>query len=421
LSATSQLQASAVGASRNTNPALEEAPVALYQWMKACDFSGYEPFDLMNSPYCSGKWARRFPFSLIFRQAGRRFVGRRVRQLMRVPASKNCKALGLVLGGCCDLERLDESWRAEANYIKSELRRLRSPGETHFCWGYDWDAVSIRANVMPKFSPNSVATVFCGEALLDTALVFGDNEALEMAESVGRFIVDRLNRSVDTPSELCFSYTPNDNTRIYNSSVLSAAFLSRLGNLGGNPEYLHLARRAMHYLVNQQRQDGSWFYGAGRMQRWIDSFHTAYNLEALRAYRENSRDNSFDSAIEQGYQYYQKTFFHPDGALRYFNNRSYPIDIHSCSQAIITACTFAAEKGSLVQAVQTAQWTLKHMRAPEGFFYYQRHRFWTNRTPYMRWSEAWMFKALARLHKTIQQFQSVPGELLILSQARSSN
>lgn len=421
MSATSELQDTALGANRNANPALEGVLLTLYHWMKARDFAGYEPFDLMNSPYCSGKWARRFPFSVMLRHAGRRFVGTKVRQFMKVPESKNCKALGLILGGCCDLGHSDESWRSEANYIKSELRRLRSPREKYFCWGYDWDAISIRANMMPKFTPNSVATVFCGEALLDMALGFGDNEARKMAESVGSFIVERLNRSVDTKSELCFSYTPNDHTRIYNSSALSAAFLSRLGRLSGNVEYLDLSRRAMQYLVNEQRADGAWFYGASRVQRWIDSFHTGYNLDALRSYRENSGDHSFDSAIELGYQYYQKTFFRHDGAPKYFNNRSYPIDIHSCSQAIITGCTFAPAKGSLAQALRTAQWTLNHMRAREGFFYYQQHRLWTNRTPYMRWSQAWMFKALARLQKTIQHLPSSAAEFPMQSELRSSN
>ena len=37
------------------------------------------------------------------------------------------------------------------------------------------------------------------------------------------------------------------------------------------------------------------------------------------------------------------------------------------------------------------------MAAADGSFYYQRHRLWTNRTPYMRWGQAWMLRALAKL------------------------
>ena len=40
---------------------------------------------------------------------------------------------------------------------------------------------------------------------------------------------------------------------------------------------------------------------------------------------------------------------------------------------------------------------MRNMAAPDGSFYFQRHRLWTNRTAYMRWGQAWMLQALARL------------------------
>ena len=40
---------------------------------------------------------------------------------------------------------------------------------------------------------------------------------------------------------------------------------------------------------------------------------------------------------------------------------------------------------------------IDNLRDPRGCFYYQRRRFYKVRIPYMRWSEAWMTYALARL------------------------
>jgi hypothetical protein len=48
-------------------------------------------------------------------------------------------------------------------------------------------------------------------------------------------------------------------------------------------------------------------------------------------------------------------------------------------------------------AQQIASWTIQNLRDKRGFFYYQRRRFYTVRTPYMRWTQAWMLYALARL------------------------
>jgi hypothetical protein len=44
-----------------------------------------------------------------------------------------------------------------------------------------------------------------------------------------------------------------------------------------------------------------------------------------------------------------------------------------------------------------ASWTIQSLRDSRGYFYYQKRRFYTVRKPYMRWTQAWMLYALARL------------------------
>ena len=44
-----------------------------------------------------------------------------------------------------------------------------------------------------------------------------------------------------------------------------------------------------------------------------------------------------------------------------------------------------------------ACWTIATMQEKDGYFVYQIHRRFTNRIPYLRWSNAWMMYALARL------------------------
>lgn len=373
----------------------------LQSWMKSRNYCGYEPYDLLNSPYLSGRWTKRRPFNILLIQLGKRFAGAKVRKLLRMPPSVNPKALGLAISGYCDLARCGEDWGKEAKSLKAELVRLRSPNEKHFCWGYDWDFYSLRGPLMPAFSPNSIATYFCASALLDLAETFDDADAQSMAESAGKFFVERLNRSVDLKDQLCFSYTPSNRTMIYNSSALVSCFLARLAHKTGNQEYFELAQRSMNYLAAVQHPDGSWSYGSKRRQSWIDHFHTGYNLWALHEYMHFSGDNSFERVLTKGYEFYKRNFFVPCGAPKYFHNSLYPIDIHSCSQAILTFCAFAGRDPTAAnRALQMALWTIHNMRGVEGAFYYQRHRVWANRTPYMRWGQAWMFRALAHLEGT---------------------
>jgi hypothetical protein len=371
---------------------------ALRKWIETRQFAGYEPFDLLNSPYLSGAWARKALPGILLIQAGKRFAGLRLRQALKIPPSRNPKALGLCLSAYCDLAQAGYEVSAQAEWLKNELIRLRSPNEAEYCWGYDWNYVSLRGSRLPAFAPNCIASYFCGTAMMDMHRVFADAEALEFAESVGRFLATRLNRSFESADELCFSYTPWDRTQIYNSSALAAVFLARLGSLREDQEYLSLAHKAMVFLQRGQLESGGWYYGRLRRQRWIDGFHTSYNLCALLDYERISGDHTFKEAMLLGHRYYRTTFFTDEGAPKYFHDRTFPIDIHACAQAILHFIAFSSvDPHALELASRTFRWTMRNMAAPDGAFYYQRHRHWTNRSLYMRWGQAWMLRALAKL------------------------
>jgi hypothetical protein len=375
---------------------------AVRAWIETRDYAGFEPYDLLNSPFLQSRALRSNWIAPWFIQAGRRFGGSSLRRWLKVPNSKNPKALALCIIAYCDLYRLGIAGSEQLRQLKEELRNLRSPGEAYFCWGYDWDFVSFRGTKLPKFSANSIATCFVADGLLDIAETVGDPDALAMAQAAGEFIVRRLNRSVDSPRETCFSYTPDDHTRIYNSSALAGALLARLSTIADWKKGRELAERSMRYIAQQQLPDGSWRYGASRMQNWIDGFHTGYNLCALSRYQRYAGDPSFEANLERGYEFYKKNLIREDGAAKYLDRRIFPIDIHACSQAILTFCEFhERDPEALSWAKKTAHWTLKNMRAGDGSFFYQRHRRWTDRTPYMRWGQAWMFAALARLCKVL--------------------
>jgi hypothetical protein len=377
---------------------LVEAIQALRTWIESRQFKGYEPFDLLNSPYLSGAWTRKTLPAVFLIQTGKRFTGLRFRQFLKVPPSRNPKALGLCLSAYCDLARSGCGVSAEAVWLKNELIRLRSPHESDYCWGYDWDYLSLRGTRLPAFSPNSIASYFCATAMLEMSEVFGDLEAREIAESVAHFMASRLNRSFESRNAICFSYTPNDKTLIYNSSALVGVFLARAGRLRDNDAYLSLARKAMVFLKRGQLEAGGWYYGRLRRQHWIDGFHTSYNVCALLDYQQITGDRSFKDAMLLGHRYYKANFFTDDGAPKYFNNRTFPIDIHACSQAILHFTAFSSiDPQALGLAWKTFHWTMRNMAAPDGAFYYQRHRYWTNRALYMRWGQAWMLRALAKL------------------------
>lgn len=278
---------------------------------------------------------------------------------------------------------------------------MKLDGYSGAAWGYNFDWQS-RNFFAPRGTPTIVPTAFAARALLEAARDFQDHEGgkyLRVARSVCDFIVKDLPRTVDNETELCFSYAPESATRIFNANLLAAEVLAGVAKLTGETELRELAQRATGYVVNNQRPDGSWPYGAEAKQSWIDNFHTAYILFSLkRIIDESSRAKEFQPALLRGYQYWKNNFFLAEGWPKYYHDDPYPADAHAAASAIITLLECRALDNSAAKLAQdVARWTIQRLRDRRGFFYYQRRRFYTVRKPYMRWTQAWMLYALARL------------------------
>jgi len=278
------------------------------------------------------------------------------------------------------------------------LLSMRVEGCSGAAWGYNFDWQS-RNFFAPRGTPTVVPTAFAARALIEATYTFNDEEYLSVARSVCDFILRDLPRTVDTEKELCFSYAPNDNTRIFNASLLAAEVLACVGQLTDDAALCREAERAARYVVNQQQPDGSWTYGTEPNQSWIDSFHTAYILFSLK--RINAAcafGEEFQHALKRGYSFWKETFFLADGWPKYYDDDPYPADAHAAASAIVTLheCRDLDETSSTM-AHQIASWTIRNLRDNRGYFYYQRRRFYTVRKPYMRWTQAWMLYALARL------------------------
>ena len=68
------------------------------------------------------------------------------------------------------------------------------------------------------------------------------------------------------------------------------------------------------------------------------------------------------------------------------------------AQSLITLLAFKdLDAGNIRLAHTVFDWALKHMWDAKGFFYYRRLRGYTIRTSYMRWSQAWMLRALSEV------------------------
>ena len=366
------------------------------------NFAGYDPYDALNSPILRKLSFGNKYLRIAFTQAMRR-LPINLRPLLGVPKDYNPKGLGLFVWGYSKLyaheknvehlvqiEKLMElldGCKTEMG-LDTGLRRYDS-GAGHG-WGYNFDWQS-KAFFVPKYTPTVVNSSFIGHALLDTWHYTGLVKAKEMAIPIGNFILQDLHR-LEEEGTLCFSYTPIDYYFVHNANLLGASLLIRLYKETGNEEFRKTALTALAYSMKHQLADGSWFYAEKDVSHWIDSFHTGFNLQAIKYFLDLGFAEKYKIQFENGVRFYAEQFFLTDGTPKYYHDHIYPIDIHSPAMAVVFFSGMGKKYADLTE--KTLNWMIKNMRGPTGAFYFQKHRCYTNRIPYMRWGQAWAFHAL---------------------------
>ena len=366
----------------------------LEAYCRARDWAGFDPYDALNSTlFARTPMAKSRVARLVFTQALKRSVVD-LRPLLGVPPQHDPKATALFVSAYVRRAKLDdEPNRATARHLADRLLSLRSPSMSYWCWGYSFPW-QTRKELVPRFSPNLVTTVFAANALLDAYELGLGIDCLNAAVSAGDYITKELYWHNETHA--AFAYPrPDIRVPIHNANFLGAALLCRLAKLTGESSALDIALRVVRYSAQSQRKDGAWSYGVASTQQWIDNFHTGYNLCALRSIAAALDTDEFDEVIRKGFSFYRDHFFTPSGAPKYFHDRTFPLDIHSVAQSVITLTAFREldrRADSLTQSV--LDWAMANMWDDRGFFYYRVLRLVTIRTPYMRWSQAWMLLAL---------------------------
>lgn len=377
---------------------IEDALLGLEGYCHREGFKGWDPFDGLTS-----RIFKKSPFyslgiiRLVWIQLFKR-LPINFRRLALVPKGYNPKGLALFASGMILFRKLNE-----AKSFLDILEDMTCTGYAGKSWGYnfDWQA---RAFYVPVGIPNIVTTVFVTNAFLDyVSTDFADysdqkaNEYVDLAIGACEFILREMIIFEDK-SSLCFAYIPGEEARVHNANMLGAALLSRVYTITKNHSYFEKSKKAMTYSVRAMNDDYSWHYGERQHHRFVDNFHTGYNLVALKEWMDYTGERIWEQEMTSAYKYFLDTFWLENGCPKYYNNTLYPIDVHCSAQGIVTCLKLRDyDERSIPMANKIARWAIENMQDKKGYFYYKKTRWHTNKIPYMRWTQAWMFYALALL------------------------
>jgi hypothetical protein len=362
------------------------------RWGEARDWRGYDPYDALNSPFA--------PVLTLGTQTGRRVLTQVVkrspvnlRPLLRIPPAWNTKAIALVASGYARLgaARGDDTARTAARRWLDWLVE-RSTADVGLGWGYHFD-VQTRFFSYKAETPNAIATSFAAHALLDGTELAGGERYAETAREVVRFLMERM--VDDEGEEPYFRYVPAERALVHNANLLACSVAARTAALAGTAVDGRVLA-AMHTSLEAQRDDGSWPYAEGSSGEWVDNFHTGYVLEALRSCEQ--LDGRVRAALERGFDVWERELFSDDGTPKYTPSSLYPMDAHNYAQAVETWLSAAGWRpDALERADRSARLLVERMLNPRGHVDFQQGRLLRNRVPFVRWTTAPAFRALAGL------------------------
>lgn len=379
---------------------IEESYVALYRWLVKEHFSGYDPYDGINTDL---GWLTKSKNVRLLMIYVNKFSPLNIRKLLKIKKSKNNKALALIIRSI-----LKRPYRREQErFIEQKIQNLLSSSLIHkygyHCWNANNIYIQTTREYQPPDMPGVIGTEICSRALLEYYIKHPERDDLKaVILSARNFFLKVL--LANRKNIVFFRYKPMSPVYecIYNASIIAASFVARVNKDFRLEEKNNVIADCYNFLINRQNKDGSWNYGVdlrnGKEKIQMD-FHQGYILDALLEYLEIfGHKNEIYEAYQKGLNFYYLKQFYSNGQSLYRYPRKYPIDIHNQAQGIITFSRAGRFNEKYLEFAKTiAYWTINNMQSSSGYFYYQKYPFLMNRIPYFRWGQAWMFYSLSHL------------------------
>lgn len=386
------------------NSALKNSIVRLQLYIEEENYSGYDPYDALSSPLFKLPFLRS---NKMIRFGAQQLVKRssiNLRPLLFVPKKTNPVTLGLCIQAYCNLLTVyPEKKEALANRIHNLINQLTELSSKNFsgaCWGYDFDWEARYATV-GAYQPTIVATGIISNALFIAYHTTDSKKAKELFLSSVNFVLKDLHQTSDENGNICFSYSPFDHEKVFNANMKAVRILSQVYSQTNDEHLKKVARKAVNYVMKHQRDDGAWIYSESKAGGWIDNYHTGYILDCLDEYIKCTGDTSYSTQLEKGCEYYFNNFFEKNKIPRFYNQKTYPIDCTAAAQSLLSLTRF----GKTDLASNVAEWMIEKMQDEKGYFYFRKYSHMTEKTSFMRWSNAWMFAGLTELLKVTKQQQ----------------
>jgi hypothetical protein len=296
----------------------------------------------------------------------------------------------------------DERYLGKARQLADRILSYSIRGYSGLCWGYPFNWQHQRG-MWAKDIPYITCTPYCYEAFAALVETTGEESYAEVARSIAKFVFVDLRDTETAAGAAAASYSPKDDSVVVNASAYRAWVLFDAAERFGKAQYLAKAERNLAFILQSQRDDGSWFYAMDEYGQFIDHFHTCFVLKNLVKINRLLKRVEIEGAIEAGYQFYARALFDAEGLPRSFAIKPRTgivrLEMYDFAEAITLGTLLRAQIPEAYEhALRLAAVLCQEYQLRDGHFVTRVYRGGIRHTfPFLRWPQAQLFLALTNV------------------------
>lgn len=287
--------------------------------------------------------------------------------------------------------------RAQA--FLEHLIETRCSGYKHYCWGYpfEWETCF---GTFHAGTPLITTVPYVYEAFRDMYEVDHSERWLEIVHSIAEHVDQDYTDADTSETASAASYSPFDKRMVLNANAYRAYILTEASLRFNNEAYWKKAERNINYILEVQNPDGSWFYATDGKDRFIDNYHTCFNIKNLTKIEALKPSPRIQESIRRGVAYYLENLvdaerlpipFAKEPRITLHKRELYDYaEFLNMSLLLRNRIPELNEVRRIVFDDFSTRWI-----KPDGSFRTRKLLFGWNNVPYHRWAQSQMFRSLS--------------------------
>lgn len=298
----------------------------------------------------------------------------------------------------------EKKYYQRAVHFLEALEATRCPGQKHYAWGYPFDWVGI-GGIIKEGTPLITTEPYVYEAFAQVYEIDKDQKWRRIMQSLAQHASEDYFDVETSPLASRASYIPSPEPSgggVVNASAYRAFLLTKAALDFSEERYRRQAERNMHFVIESQNTDGSWYYAMDGTRSFVDHFHTCFVMKALAKIERLTGDPHCTAAIERGVKYYVEHLFDEAGLPKPFSKAPrltiYRRELYDYAECINLATLLRGRFPELDQRLETVlDDILTRWQRPDGFFRSRHLLFGWDNVPMHRWAQAQLFRSLCLL------------------------